>query len=134
MTKVVCLYLLTVPVFFAVDMVWLGFAARGFYRDNLGPLLRENVNWTAAVIFYLIYIGGILEFATLPALQKDSLRQAAVLGALFGFFAYSTYDLTNLATLKGWPLNVVLVDIAWGIVLTSTVAAAGFLIGRWLMP
>lgn len=132
--KVIYLYLLTVPVFFFVDMIWLGFIAKGFYRNNLGPLLRPDVNWTAAIVFYLLYIGGILIFATLPALLINSFKQAVVLGALFGFFAYSTYDLTNLATLKGWPLNVVIVDIIWGIVLTSIVAAASFQIGRCLMP
>jgi len=134
MMKVIYLYLLTIPVFFGIDMIWLGFVARGFYRNNLGHLLRPDVNWTAAVIFYLLYILGILIFAVMPALEKNSLRQAVILGGLFGFFAYATYDLTNLATLKDWPVNVVLVDIAWGVVLTASVAAASFFIGRWLMP
>jgi uncharacterized membrane protein len=133
MMKVIYLYFLTIPVFFGIDMIWLGFVAKGFYRNNLGQLLRPDVNWTAALVFYLLYIGGILIFATMPALEKNSLYQAVVLGGLFGFFAYATYDLTNLATLKGWPLNVVIVDIIWGIVLTASVAAASFLIGRWLM-
>jgi uncharacterized membrane protein len=132
--KVTYLYLLTIPVFFGIDVIWLGFVAKGFYRNNLGQLLKPDVNWTAALVFYLLYIGGIMIFATLPALEKNSLQQAVVLGGLFGFFAYATYDLTNLATLKGWPINVVVVDIIWGIVLTSIVAAASFLIGRWLMP
>ena len=134
MMKVIYLYLLTIPVFFGIDMIWLGFVARGFYRNNLGHLLRPDVNWTAAVIFYLLYILGILLFAVMPALEKNSLRQAVILGGLFGFFAYATYDLTNLATLRDWPVHVVLVDIAWGVVLTASVAAASFLIGRWLMP
>jgi uncharacterized membrane protein len=133
MMKVIYLYFLTIPVFFGIDMIWLGFVAKGFYRNNLGHLLRPDVNWTAALVFYLLYIGGILIFATMPALENKSLYQAVVLGGLFGFFAYATYDLTNLATLKGWPLNVVIVDIIWGIVLTASVAAASFLIGRWLM-
>ena len=133
MMKVIYLYFLTIPVFFGIDMIWLGFVAKGFYRNNLGQLLRPDVNWTAALVFYLLYIGGILIFATMPALEKNSFYQAVVLGGLFGFFAYATYDLTNLATLKGWPLNVVIVDIIWGIVLTASVAAASFLIGRWLM-
>jgi uncharacterized membrane protein len=133
MMKVIYLYFLTIPVFFGIDMIWLGFVAKGFYRKNLGQLLRPDVNWTAALVFYMLYIGGILIFATMPALEKNSLYQAVVLGGLFGFFAYATYDLTNLATLKGWPLNVVIVDIIWGIVLTASVAAASFLIGRWLM-
>ena len=127
------LYLLIIPVFFAIDMIWLGLAARGFYRNNLGHLLRPDVNWTAAIGFYLLYIAGIMIFAIMPALEDNSLRRAVLLGGLFGFFAYATYDLTNLATLKGWPLNVAVVDIIWGIVLTASVAAAGFFIGRWLM-
>ena len=133
MMKVIYLYLLTIPVFFGIDMIWLGFVARGFYRNNLGHLLRPDVNWTAAVIFYLLYILGILLFAVMPALEKNSLRQAVILGGLFGFFAYATYDLTNLATLKDWPVIVVWVDIAWGVVLTASVSAASFFIGRWLM-
>ena len=126
------LYLLTVPVFFAIDMVWLGFVARGFYRDNLGALLSPDVNWTAAVGFYLIYIAGILIFAVAPALDRGSFLRALFMGGLFGFFTYATYDLTNLATLKGWPLKVALVDMAWGFVLCSAVAGVSYTIGRWL--
>jgi uncharacterized membrane protein len=134
MMKVIYLYLLTIPIFFAIDMIWLGFVAKGFYRNNLGHLLRPEVNWTAAIIFYLLYIIGILIFATMPALDKNSPWQAVLLGGLFGFFAYATYDLTNLATLKDWPVIVVWVDIAWGVFLTASVATASFFIGRWLMP
>jgi uncharacterized membrane protein len=133
MMKLIYIYLLTLPVFFGIDMLWLGVVAKGFYRDNLGHLLRPDVNWAAALIFYLLYIAGILVFATLPALEKHSLRQAIIMGALFGFFCYATYDLTNLATLKDWPLKVVVVDILWGMVLTASVAAASFFIGRWIM-
>jgi uncharacterized membrane protein len=134
MMKVIYLYLLTIPVFFGIDMIWLGDVARGFYRTHLGHLLRPDVNWTAAIIFYLLYIIGILIFATMPALDKNSPLQAVLLGGLFGFFAYATYDLTNLATLKDWPVIVVWVDIAWGVVLTASVSTASFFIGRWLMP
>jgi len=132
--KVLYVYLLTVPVFFAIDMLWLGLVAKGFYRAQLGALLRPEVNWAAALVFYLLYILGILIFATLPALEKGAIRQALIMGALFGFFAYATYDLTNLATLKDWPLMVVVVDIIWGVVLTAAVAGASFFIGRWIMP
>jgi uncharacterized membrane protein len=128
------LYLLMVPVFFAVDMLWLGFVARGFYRDNLAAFLSPDVNWPAAFVFYLLYIVGIMIFAVLPALDKGVLSRALILGALFGFFTYATYDLTNLATLSNWPIKVVIVDIIWGSVLCSVVAAAGFKLGSWLMP
>lgn len=131
--KIVGVYLLSLIVFLAVDMLWLGVVAKDFYRNNLGHLLRPDVNWAAALIFYLFYVAGTLIFATMPALEKQSLRQAVLQGALFGFFAYATYDLTNLATLKDWPLNVVLVDILWGAVLTAIVAAASFGIGRWIL-
>jgi len=132
--KLVYLYLLTLPVFFGIDMLWIGVLAKDFYRNNLGHLFRENINWIAALIFYFLYIIGILIFATLPALEKQSIGRAVLLGALFGFFAYATYDLTNLATLKDWPLKVAVVDMIWGMVLTGSVAAGSYLIGRWIMP
>jgi uncharacterized membrane protein len=126
------LYALTVPVFFAIDMVWLGYIAKGFYQQNLAKFLSPNVNWSAALLFYLLYIAGILIFAVMPALEKDSAGRAMLLGGLFGFFTYATYDLTNLATLEGWPLKVAVVDIAWGAVLGAAVATCSFLIGRWI--
>ena len=127
------LYLLTVPVFFIIDLIWLGVVAKNYYQKNLNYILSPNVNWTAAIIFYLIYIAGILIFAVLPGLVKDSLRHAAVWGALFGFFTYATYELTNLALLKDWPLNIVIVDILWGMVLCSVVAITSFYIAKWLV-
>jgi uncharacterized membrane protein len=127
------LYALTVPVFFIIDLVWLGVVAKGFYQKNLKFFLSPNVNWTAAIIFYLIYIAGILIFAVLPAVTKDSLRHAVLWGALFGFFTYATYDLTNLALLKDWPLNIVVVDILWGVVLCTLVATISFYVAKWLV-
>lgn len=127
------LYLLTVPVFFIIDLIWLGVVAKSFYQKNLKYILSPNVNWTAAIIFYLIYIAGILIFAVLPAVAKDSLRHAAVWGALFGFFTYATYDLTNLALLKDWPIIIVVVDILWGMVLCCAVASLSFYVAKWLL-
>jgi uncharacterized membrane protein len=127
------LYALTVPVFFIIDLIWLGVIARGFYQKNLKYILSPNVNWTAAIIFYLMYIAGILIFAVLPGVAKDSVRHAALWGALFGFFTYATYDLTNLALLKDWPLNIVVVDILWGVILCTVVATLSFYIARWLI-
>ena len=126
------LYLATVPVFFLIDMVWLGFVARGFYKKHLDFILSAKVNWAAAIVFYLIFISGIILFAVQPALEKSSLGRAALLGGLFGFFTYATYDLTNLATIKDWPIAVVLVAILWGIVLCSLVASTSFMIANWL--
>lgn len=94
--------------------------------------MSPTVNWPAALAFYLIFIGGILYFAVLPALAQGSLRQALLNGALFGFFTYMTYELTNLATLPNWPLKVVIVDTAWGVALCASVAVGSYLIGRWL--
>ncbi len=125
----VYLYVLTVPVFFLIDMVWLGFIAKNFYQAKLGYLLGP-INWPAALLFYFVYIVGILIFAVVPALVVGSLSKALILGALFGFFAYATYDLTNYATVKDWPLSVVIVDIMWGIVLTGSVATLSYLIGK----
>ena len=127
------LYGLTVPVFFVIDIIWLGVVAKSFYQKNLKYILSPDVNWTAAIIFYLIYIAGILIFAVLPAVAKDSLRHAAVWGALFGFFTYVTYDLTNLALLKDWPIVIVIVDILWGVVLCSAVATLSFFVAKWLL-
>ncbi len=128
-SQFIYIYILTVPVFFLIDMVWLGVVARGFYQNQLAHLLGP-VNWPAAIIFYLLFIVGIIIFAVMPAVESSSLTKAIVLGALFGFFTYATYDLTNLATLKDWPLMVVFVDIAWGAVLSGSVATLSFLIAK----
>jgi uncharacterized membrane protein len=126
------LYLLTIPIFFLFDMIWLGYIAQGFYRQNLSFILSKDVNWIAAIAFYLIYIVGILFFAVVPAIERDSLARAIVWGGLFGFFTYATYDLTNMALIKGWPFKVVVVDILWGIVLCASVAALSFKVARWI--
>ncbi|MGW8123668.1 DUF2177 family protein [Roseivirga echinicomitans] len=125
-------YLLTTIVFFAIDLVWLGVVAKNLYNRHLGSLLADQVNWTAAIIFYLLFIVGIFIFAIAPAVHKESLRHAVMMGALFGFFTYATYDLTNLATLKDWPIKIVFIDILWGSVLTAAVSASGYGITRWL--
>ena len=130
--KLIFSYLLTTVVFFVVDMTWLGIIAKGLYKKYLGGFLSDNVNWPAAIIFYLLFIIGIFYFAILPAVEKNSLAKAIVAGALFGFFTYATYDLTNLATLKGWPLPIVFIDIIWGSVLTGIVSTAGFYIVKWI--
>jgi uncharacterized membrane protein len=130
--KLLLLYGLTVPVFFAVDMAWLGLVAKTFYRRHIGHLMAEKVIWPAAVLFYFLFIAGILIFAVLPAVEKGSFGKAVLLGALFGLFTYATYDLTNLATLKDWPLIVTAADICWGMVLTGTVSGAGYGIAAWL--
>ena len=125
------LYVLTVPVFFLIDMTWLGFVAQRVYQSQIGFLLGP-VNWPAAIIFYLLYIVGIIIFAVTPAIHGQSWTTALLYGALFGFFAYGTYDLTNLATVKDWPLMITLIDMTWGVVLTGSVATASYLISTFL--
>lgn len=127
------LYALTVPVFFMIDLIWLGVIAKGFYQKNLSYILSPQVNWPAAIIFYLLFIAGILIFAVVPAVTKDSWQHAMLYGALFGFFTYMTYELTNLALLKDWPLNIVVIDIIWGVVLCTAVATLSFILARWLL-
>ncbi|MCA9375098.1 DUF2177 family protein [Candidatus Dojkabacteria bacterium] len=116
------LFLISLPVFFVIDMVWLGLVAKSFYRDQIGFLMTPNINWVAAIIFYLIFIAGLVFFVIVPAVEKGSWMYALTIGALFGFITYATYDLTNLATLKDWPLLVTLVDLVWGAVLGALVS------------
>jgi len=126
------LYLCTLLAFFAVDMLWLGLVARGFYQKHLGFLLRSPPNWTAAIVFYLLFVAGLLVFVVVPSLQAGSVKKVLILGALFGLITYATYDLTNLATVKDWPWIVTAVDLAWGGVLATSVSYLGFLAGKWL--
>lgn len=119
-------------VFLAVDFIWLGWLARPFYHSQLGDLLSQRINWTAAIGFYLIYIVGLMIFCVVPALQRSSLLQALVLGALYGFFTYTTYEMTNYALIRDWPAALVPVDIAWGVFLCTVSAAGGYSVGRWL--
>lgn len=115
------LYAISVPVFFIIDMIWLGVIASSFYRDRIGHMME--INWPAAVIFYLVFLVGLTYFATYPAMSGSSAWQSALmLGALFGFFTYATYDMTNLATLRDWPISLVVVDIIWGTILGAAVA------------
>jgi uncharacterized membrane protein len=126
------LYVLTVIVFLAIDVVWIGTVVSGVYQRRLGHLLADAPVWAPALIFYAIYVLGILVFAVLPGLEAESLGRTVALGAFLGFFAYATFDLTSMALFKDFPLFVVITDLLWGTVLTGSVAAAGFGIGRWL--
>ena len=128
MQNLILTYLGSVLVFLAIDLVWLGVIAKDLYGKYLKDFLSDQINWTAAIVFYLLFIIGIIYFAVYPAAEKDSLQQAVLNGALFGFFTYATYDLTNLATLKNWPIQIVFIDIIWGMILTASVATAGFYI------
>lgn len=126
------LYALTTLAFFAIDLVWLGVVASSFYQKHLGPILRPDIVWGAALAFYALYIAGILVFAVVPGLQAGSFVRAVSLGAFFGLVAYATFDLTGMALIREFNWTVVIVDLIWGTVLTGSVAAAGYAAGRWL--
>lgn len=122
------LYLIALPVFFAIDMVWLGLVAKNFYAKQIGALMKPDINWIAAIIFYLLFIVGLVVFVVAPAMEKNSWTHAVLFGALFGLVCYATYDLTNLAVTKDWPLLVTIVDLVWGAVLAASVSVVTYVI------
>ena len=124
------LFLIALPVFFAIDMVWLAVVAKNFYQKQIGFLMKPDINWLAAIIFYLLFITGLIIFVITPAMVKQSWVHALLYGALFGLVSYATYDLTNLATVKDWPLLVTVVDLVWGSVLAASVSVITYLIAN----
>ena len=126
------LYLITLAAFLSIDMIWLGLVARTLYRNYLGFLMAPKVNWLAAIIFYLLFVLGLLIFVVLPGLKENALGATLLRAALFGLITYATYDLTNLATLKDWPVFITVVDMAWGTALSVAVCYIGFMAGKWL--
>lgn len=121
------LYLIALPVFLIIDMIWLGLIAKNFYRDQIGFLMRSNIHWIAAILFYLLFVAGLVFFVLSPAIEKRGLAFAVMAGAFYGLLTYSTYDLTNLATLKDWPLLITIVDLIWGTVLSTLVSFISYL-------
>ncbi len=130
MSRSVIAYVATLIVFGLIDFIWLGFVAKDLYRNGIGHLMAATPNWVAAVLFYLLFIVGLVFFAVLPALDAAVWTRATLYGALFGFFCYATYDLTNLATLRGWPVPIVVADLAWGAFVSGVGATAGFFVTR----
>jgi len=124
------LYGASVVVLFAVDLVWLGVVAKDFYGRHLSTLMRPDVRWAPAVLFYLLYVAAVLVFVVQPALERQSLPRALLLGAFFGLTAYATFDLTCLALIRDFPTRVAVVDIVWGTFLTTLVSAAAYGVGR----
>ncbi len=129
MIKIASLYGLTALIFLAIDAVWLSKMTTAFYRPEMGALLRARPDFAVAIAFYLLYVVGIVVFAGLPALEAGSPMRALLAGALFGLVAYATYDLTNLATINGFPWRVAVVDMVWGACVTGVSACAAV----WLM-
>jgi uncharacterized membrane protein len=123
-------FFIALLVFFGIDMIWLVLVAKKFYQEHIGFLMKPDINWPAAVIFYLLFIIGLVIFVISPAVEKHSWVHALLYGALFGLITYATYDLTNLATLKDWPLLVTVVDLIWGTVLASSVSLITYFIAN----
>jgi uncharacterized membrane protein len=126
------LYLATLVTFLALDMLWLGLLARRFYAKYLGFLLSARPVWSAAILFYLLFVAGVLVFVVLPCVHAGSAKKVLILGAFFGLITYGTYDLTNLALVKQWPLIVTVVDMCWGTILAAIVSYSGFLAAKFL--
>ena len=122
MREYVIAYFIALVIMAGMDFTWFSIAADPIYQRSLGPILADKVNYAAAVAFYLIYVLGVVIFAIRPGLNSGNWWAAMLLGAMFGFFAYATYDLTNFATLKLWSLKVTLIDVAWGIFVTAVVS------------
>jgi uncharacterized membrane protein len=122
------IFIIALPAFLLIDMVWLVVVARKFYNEKLGFLMRPDVNFIAAFIFYLIFICGLISFVITPAVERHSWTHALLYGIFFGLVTYATYDLTNLATLKDWPLLVTIVDLIWGMVLSGSVSLVTYLV------
>jgi uncharacterized membrane protein len=132
MTHWIMLWIAAAVLFLAIDMLWLLWLGRGFYVSEIGALLRQPPNFAAAGAFYILYVTGLMIMVIWPAVEAQSLRQALLYGALLGLLAYGTYDLTNLAVMKGFTAKIAIIDMAWGAVLTATVAALATWIGTAL--
>lgn len=130
LAKYLILYVLTFIVFLVIDFIWLGFISKNLYRDNIGHLMSDSVNVWAAFAFYLLFVLGILVLIVVPALNEGNFSKMLIFAALFGLICYATYDLTNWATLKDWPVKIVAIDMIWGTVLSTSVAAISYYIGN----
>jgi len=126
MLSIAVRYVAALAVLATGDLLWLSYFARTVFRPTLGPILREEIDWRAAILFYLLYAAGIAIFAIAPALANQSARQALLYGFLFGFFAYMTYDITNFATLSAWTIKLAVIDIAWGTFISGVAGLVGY--------
>ena len=126
--KSVILYLATFGVFFVIDLVWLLVMNSRFYKIQLSELIAEKVKWLPAILFYLLFIAGVLLLIVIPAVNHGTWITALLKGGLLGMISYGTYDLTNLASIRNWPLKATIVDIVWGTLLSAVVATISFLI------
>ncbi|SIN87282.1 Uncharacterized membrane protein [Carnobacterium alterfunditum] len=126
MMEYVIIYMITLAVFFLIDIVWLALIANKLYKDQIGFIMKDKPNWIAAIIFYLIFVLGLVFFVIDPALLSESILEALLRGMFFGFITYATYDLTNLATLDKWPLKITIIDLTWGTTLGGLVSIISY--------
>jgi len=133
MTQWIILWIAAAVLFLIIDMVWLLWLGRSFYVSEIGDLLRQPPNLGAAGAFYVLYVTGLMIMVIWPAVQAQSVPQAVLFGALLGLVAYGTYDLTNLAVMKGFTTKIAIIDMLWGTVLTSAVAGLAATIGIRLL-
>lgn len=121
-------FAVTFVIFMGIDLIWLGFVAKNIYSKYLGYLMAPNVNWMAAMVFYVIFIVGVLYFVIAPSLVDRDFTQLVIRAMLFGFMTYATYDLTNLATVRDWPITITIIDLIWGTTLSTSVSVISYLI------
>ena len=131
--KYFLLFVITTVIFFAIDMLWIGVIAKNFYREKLSFIFTGDVRWVPAIIFYLIFIAGIIYFVIIPGFTHHNWKIVLMNGAFLGLLCYATYDLTNMSTIKQWPLIVTLVDIVWGTFLTATVSITSYFVAIKLL-
>ena len=133
MTHWILLWITAAVIFLAIDLVWLSWLGRGIYQAEIGTLLRQPFNLPAAGAFYVLYITGLMIMVIWPAFQAQSASQALLRGALLGLIAYGTYDLTNLAVMKGFTTKIAIIDMVWGTILTGTVSGLTVIVGTRLL-
>ncbi|CAN7401496.1 DUF2177 family protein [Caballeronia sp. LjRoot29] len=131
---IVVAFAVTAVVFLVLDAIWLGVISRSLYQREIGGLLLAKPNFVAAAVFYVIYIAGMVYFCVVPGIVEQSALRGLMNGAIFGIVAYATYDLTNLATLKGWSTTLVFVDVAWGAVASAAASAVAVAITTRVVP
>jgi uncharacterized membrane protein len=131
-TKHLVAWLVTFIVMLIIDLLWLGVIAKSLYQQGMGDLMSPTPRVGIAALFYLMYPVGLVIFAIMPGVDANSVLRAGVLGALFGLFAYSTYDLTNLSVIRNWPVALSFIDIAWGALVSGVSSAAGAMAWRWM--
>jgi uncharacterized membrane protein len=130
MVSLLAAFVAALVVFCVGDFIWLGYLAKNFYQAQIGALLLDKPRWGAAALFYPLYIAGVVLFCVEPSVAQGTWVRATMLGALLGLLAYATYDLSNLATLKGWTVSFVIVDVLWGVAITAMAATAGYFAAR----